>query len=251
MRYLGPVEAANAIRDQITRDQSARVSPEAAHEMAFVKEVCQQLGMDATPENVQHVTLVLRERGISVPNGQEYPKYVTRKSDNTQHVVHSREEEQAKVDEPTPELVRNEPVRTVDEPVQFGNSDYQSDISDIVPKTSVSSKTELERLTDHEAAQGQLPDGVDPDNFDDGVVIDSSSGIVHPNAEKGVLAKDDADRDGIRGQDVDPTHDNGFIRQDMKDGTINAPRPHSAEVSADEVEKGKLKQPGNKGKRPV
>jgi len=284
MRYLGPLEAANEIRAQIQQDQASRVSPDAAHEMAFVKEVCRYLGIDASPENVQHVTLVLRERGVAIPKGQEYPKYVVRKSDNTQHVVHSHEEELTKIDEPAPELPASPPPPIVGEPVQFGNSDYSSDISDkvprvvnrdsvhdvmarnqrhgdgvvppsdisdMVPKTSsAGGKTELAKLTDHEAAQGQLPDGASPDNYDDGVVIDDGSAIVYPDAPKGVLAHDDADRDGIRGQDADPTHDNGFIRQDMKDGTINSPRPHSDEVSTDEVEKGKLKQPGNR-KRPV
>lgn len=76
MRNLGPREAADEIRSTIAKDQSSRIPPEAAHEVRFIKDVASHLGLEPTPENIQHIALVLREHEIDLPVGQEYPKWV-------------------------------------------------------------------------------------------------------------------------------------------------------------------------------
>ena len=77
MKTLGVKEAAAVIKDFVELDRAARVDPERLHEMVFVKGVVEELGLDASnPENMAHVTTVLREHDIALHARQEYPKWV-------------------------------------------------------------------------------------------------------------------------------------------------------------------------------
>lgn len=287
---LGPVEAANVIRPRLMADMSSRANPEDQHAMNFAKAVASQCGLEATPENVQHIIILLREHNIEIPSGQEYPKWVTRKYDNTQHVANNEREahdienaepppppppQPVQVQQPvhnpdidlkdkvphlvphdnTPEVMRHEQLARPE-------GEQPNDLSDHVPTTEIHHKTELERTTDREAAQDQHPTS-DPD--DDVVVVDENSGI-HTDHDKGVFTHDDPDRDGVAGQDSDPTHDNDFVKEAARTGDLNPPHRHSDRTSTDEKEKGVKaeevagkpaptaaadKAPNNRNKRPL
>lgn len=105
MENLGAREAADRIRSVFFTDRSQRVDPEQAHQMKFVKQVCEELGADHDPETVAHVMTLLREHGVALHAGHEYPKFAMRKWDRTSKIVHSEDEERAWVDEAQPEPV--------------------------------------------------------------------------------------------------------------------------------------------------
>ncbi len=122
MKHLGATEAANAIRGIIATDTSARTDPAQAHRMKFVKDVCEKLGLDPSPENMQHVAVVLREQDIALHEGHEYPKHVVRKWDGAPFVANSAEEADAIINEEQPQPVPNAPVEDV-AATDPGNSD--------------------------------------------------------------------------------------------------------------------------------
>lgn len=93
MSKLGVKEAAEAIRGAAERDHMQRVDPAQAHQLKFVAAVCAELNLDASAENVHHVMGLLREHGIELHEGHEYPKWVVRKYDNTRHIVNDEQEE--------------------------------------------------------------------------------------------------------------------------------------------------------------
>lgn len=103
MKTLGVKEAAAAIKDFVELDRAARVDPERLHEMAFVKDVVEELGLDASnPENMAHVTTVLREHDIALHARQEYPKWVKHHKGGDV-IVHDADEEKAATTEPITE----------------------------------------------------------------------------------------------------------------------------------------------------
>ncbi len=123
MKHLGVTEAANAIRGIIATDTVARTDPAQAHRMKFVKDVCEKLGLDPSPENVQHVAVVLREQDIALHEGHEYPKHVVRKWDGAPLIANSAEEADAIINEEQPQPVDpNAPVEGAAVTDQ-GNSD--------------------------------------------------------------------------------------------------------------------------------
>lgn len=126
---LGAKEAADKIRSVFSSDRSARVDPEQAHQMKFAKDVARELGADETPESVSHIVQLLREHGIELHAGHEFPKYATRKWDRTSKVVHSEQEENDWINEPQPEPVSDDqPLRTLDAPVQDLNLDLRRSV---------------------------------------------------------------------------------------------------------------------------
>lgn len=131
MDNLGAKEAADRIRGVFFSDRSARTDPEQAHQMKFAKDVCRELGADESAETVQHVVTLLREHGVALHAGHEYPKFATRKWDRSSKIVHSEDEENAWVDEAQPEPVdpATVPARTLEAPVQ----DLSLDLRDKVP----------------------------------------------------------------------------------------------------------------------
>lgn len=149
MRKLGVKEAAEAIRGVVQQDHAARLDPSHAHQLKFVVAVCAELGLEASAENVQHIGVLLREQGIGLHEGHEYPKWVVRKYDNTRHIVNDEQEEDeivnAEARKPPEEVVRDGTAVAADgeHPVQgFG-----LDLKDKVPH---------EIHTDHPA--GRAPD---------------------------------------------------------------------------------------------
>lgn len=133
MENLGAKEAADRIRDVFHSDRSMRTDPEQAHQMKFVKDVVKELGGDESPETLHHVGQLLREHGVALHAGHEYPKYATRKWDRTAKIVQNEQEEQDWVNEEQPVPVENDqsPLRTLDAPVQ----DQSLDLKDRVPHT--------------------------------------------------------------------------------------------------------------------
>lgn len=75
-RVLGPREAADEIREAFLKDRSSRLDPESIHALGFLKDVCANLGIESSPENVTHVQVLLREHDVILPFGAEYPKWV-------------------------------------------------------------------------------------------------------------------------------------------------------------------------------
>lgn len=235
MRKLGVREAADAIRSQFYSDRSARTNPEDAHRMKFAKDVAAALGADTSPESVQHIMILLREADIDLHTGQEYPKYVTRKYDNTSHVVQNEAEAEAKINE-EPEPVAPAP-RVVDAPVQDLSLDLKNQVphhvdhnDDTHPAGRVpSAVTNREAAQDAyarqpapnqdaEAARATYVEHTDSiDGDDDGEVhiedvapsgSKAQGGAPYAKpADTGVMVNDDPDGDGIAGQDTNPTHD--------------------------------------------
>lgn len=240
MQNLGVNEAADAIRGKFFADRSFRGDPEAAHGIRFVKDVAKALGAGDDPADVMHIAQLLREEGIALHAGQEYPKYVTRKWDNTSHVAQDERDADRIINEPPP-VIADQP-RVVDGPVQ----NLSLDLKDQVPH-SVGSDHPAGRVpsavTNREAAQDayarQPVEGQDRDAAETAYVGRTTHGAaeLHDNlgygdgdevhvedlaptgskaeggapyakpADVGVVAHDDPDRDGIAGQDVNPTHD--------------------------------------------
>lgn len=257
MENLGAKEAAARIRGVFFSDRSSRVDPEQAHQLRFAKEVCKELGADDSPETVQHVMQLLREHDVALHAGHEYPKFATRKWDRTSRIVNSESEEQQWVDEPEPAPTDPGnllPLRTLEAPVQ----DLSLDLRDKVPHM-VDDMPAAERLarvpssvTNREAAQDAYArqsfedhghsddDGVHFEEVDDNTLAPNADklkgGATYAKAaEVGVMAHDDPDRDGVAGQDVNPTHDSVL-------GT-GAPQSRSDDSSAGKVD--------NTGRRPV
>lgn len=225
MRNLGVNEAADAIRGKFLADRSFRGDPDAAHGIKFAKDVAKVLGAGDDPADVMHVVQLLREEGIALATGMEYPKYVTRKWDNTSHIAQDEWDADRIVHELAPEIV--DQPRVVHAPVQ----DLSLDLKDKVPQTVVDTDHSQGRVpsavTNREAAQDAyarqpeaLHSSTDPTNFvevdDDDVHVEDlaptgaaqqgGSPYTKP-ADVGVMAHDDPDGDGVAGQDVNPTHD--------------------------------------------
>lgn len=171
MRNLGVKEAADAIRGAFLADRSSRVDPEQAHQMKFAKEVNKELGGADTPEDVQHVVTLLREHGIELHAGHEYPKFATRKHDRTAKIVHSEEEANDWINEAPPEPVNPDdapPLRTLDAPVQ----DLSLDLRHSVPGHPEMATERVPRVppavTNREAAQDAYArQGTDDHNRDE------------------------------------------------------------------------------------
>lgn len=289
MQNLGAKEAANAIRDEVMMDRTMRGDPNHAHQMNYVKAVVKELGLEATPENIAHVATVLREHDIDVPAGQEYPKYATRKWDNTSHIVNSREEEDKLVNEEAPEQRTDTPppARVIDRPVQDLSLDLRDKVPTIKPADHPGGFVPG-AVTNREAAQDayarqpgaasgamaqRLPENepiFDPKDeqhsqhaadaeHEHGDQIEGHPGSNEPvtidalaptgskaeggqpyakPADVGVMAHDDADGDGIPGQDVNPTHDSVL-------GT-DTPQKQSTDSSAGKVEDPVRRPVGNR-----
>lgn len=122
MKTLGPREAADEIRQTILTDQSGRIPPEAAHQLAYTKQVASYLGLDPTPENVNHIALVLREHEIELPTGQEYPKWVTSPVRGAVLVQNADEEGEALSETPPGPVVKDEPKDVAAKPEPKGNA---------------------------------------------------------------------------------------------------------------------------------
>lgn len=226
-RNLGVNEAAAAIRGKFLADRSFRGDPEAAHGIKFAKEVAKALDAGDDPADVMHIVQLLREEGITLHAGHEYPKYVTRKWDHTSHIAQDEQDADRIIDEPAPEAFAPAP-RVVDQPVQ----DLSLDLQDKVPHTTAADHPAgwvPSSVTNREAAQDayarQPVEGQDralaKDAYlgqqadDDEVHIeelaatsrDESAAPYAKPAGVGVMAHDDPDRDGFAGQDANPTHD--------------------------------------------
>ncbi len=128
MRTLGPTEAAAVIHRQLRADHSSRAAPEDHHRLNYLKQVAGHCGVEASPENLEHIAVLLREHGIEIPAGQEYPKVVTRGYDKAQMIANNpTEEDQIVHAEPPP---APQPVGAFHGgPVQ----DLNLDLSDKVP----------------------------------------------------------------------------------------------------------------------
>lgn len=227
MRHLGVNEAADAIRGQFFSDRSMRGSPEDAHRLKFAKDVATALGADTSPESVQHIMILLREANIDLHTGQEYPKYAVREWDKTTKIVHDSGEEDAWVHEAKPEEPAPVAMREQAHPVQDLSIDLRNQVPQHVdhehdphPAGRVPSA-----VTNREAAQdayARQPIDHDHVNTDSDVIDDdevhvedvadtgskAEGGAPYAKpADVGVMAHDDADGDGVAGQDDNPTHD--------------------------------------------
>lgn len=251
-QYMGVNEAAQAIRGTFSVDRSFRGHPEEAHQIKFAKEVAMQLAGTDDAATVIHVMALLREAGIELPPGQEYPKYATRKYDRTSAIVQNEQEEDAWINmEPPAEPDPEAPLRVMDAPVQ----DLSLDLSKQVPQHVEHDKDGPGRVpsavTNREAAQDAYARQPVSDRDAAAAAYDEANpGLDHthvneedevhvehvdldakaPNADKskggatyakpadvGVMAHDDPDRDGVAGQDKDPTHDSVLGTEQPKD----------------------------------
>lgn len=245
-RNLGVTEAAAAIRGKFLADRSFRGDPQEAHRLQFAKNVAKELGSE-TPEDVIHIMGLLREEGIELHAGNEFPKYATRKWDRTAKIVHDEHEEHDWINEPQPEPQEGDdtaPLRTLDAPVQ----DLSVDLRNSVPgPLNQQDRLHVPRVpsavTNREAAQDayarQPVEGRDRDEAA-AAYDEANPGLDHTNANReagvddgevhledlaptgsreqggapyakpanvGVMANDDPDGDNIAGQDDNPTHD--------------------------------------------
>jgi hypothetical protein len=145
MRKLGAAEAANEIRHTVFNTPDL-LSPEEQHHLRYVVSVCDQLGLDHSPESLHKVGMALQKHDIGMHAGQEYPKYAVRDHDKAQKIVHSEQEAHDWENEPVPEPV--EPLgKVMDEP----STEQQGlDLTHQVP--------EHPKLPDHPA--GRAPDAL-------------------------------------------------------------------------------------------
>ncbi len=100
MRNLGAKEAADAIRGVVEKDHMQRVDPTRAHQIRYVTQVCAELGLEASADNVNHVAAVLREHDIDLHAGHEYPKWVGK--GDAARIVNDAEEERLFLSPPPP-----------------------------------------------------------------------------------------------------------------------------------------------------
>ena len=104
-KTLGPVEAAHAIGKAFHDGAASRADPEMAHAVKFLKEVCVNLGVESSPENVAVVHSLLGEHDIDLPHGTEYPKWVGDKivNDADEEAALAADDEKAETKQPEPE----------------------------------------------------------------------------------------------------------------------------------------------------
>jgi len=131
MKNMGVQEAAAAIRERFASDHSFQGSPDEAHRIKFAKDVAHELGAGDGPETIAHIMVLLREAGIALASGQEYPKYVTRKWDNTSHIAQDEHHAERIINEPAPEPAPPAP-RVVDAPVQAPHLDLRDKVPHMV-----------------------------------------------------------------------------------------------------------------------
>lgn len=276
-RYMGVNEAVQALRGKFFTDRSFRGHPEEAHQIKFAKEVAKALSGNDDAETVIHVMALLREEGIELPAGQEYPKFATRKHDRMSTIVQNAEEEDkwVNMEPPAPADPDNlAPLGVIEAPVQDLTTDLRRSVpgdhqlGDLEPPRVPSAVTNREAAqdayarqpvsdrdaaaaaydrdnpnldhTNADAARGhgtfqdvQTGHGVtqgDDHSGDDAVhVEDVNLDTKAPNADvskggatyakpagTGVMAHDDPDRDGVAGQDKDPTHDSVLGTEEPK-----------------------------------
>lgn len=253
---MGPVEAANVIRAVFKKDRMSHMSPEYVHELKFVEEVCDQLGADKNPQTVMHVRNLLREAGVDLPKGQEYPKYVKRGYDGAMLVArdeqHAREIENAIEPEPA------DPAPYLNDPDKDAPSDISGNVPEVTQRESVLKRddgrvpsdisknvpqvTEVDHpvdpdLTDLAAGQG-MPDPLDKDRTDHVVIgADRVSNvnddvIDHDPQDDIDLSEDNqSTHDNKLVVDADPFKDNGE-HTIVKPEDLKAPAPKTTKAAA-------------------
>ena len=202
MRSMGALEAANAIRNVMVMDRSSRASPEDQHQLRFLKEVAAHLGLEPDAENLLHLRAVLREHGITLHEGNEYPKWVVRKYDGTAHIADNEQEADAIINAEPPPPAEPAP-RVVERPVQ----DLTIDLKDKVPHMV---KSDAEKRREELARQQIDGDGTrQPSDITRQVAQPVGSGHAEPD----VVADDvvDTDEDFV---EADSTHDMGTAEED-------------------------------------
>lgn len=214
MRNLGAVEATNEIRHDVFNMPG--IDPAEQHQIRFMQSVCSQLGLDHTPENMHKVATALHRHDIGIHAGQEFPKYAVRDHDGAQKIVHDEQEERRWIEEPPPEPVKPRGPVIQDIPPHQENLDLTKQVPQPPEEPDHPAGRTPSAVTNREAAQDaharQLVEEPNDDEVHFEEIAATGSGAeggkpyAHP-ADVGVMAHDDADRDGSAGQDVNPTHD--------------------------------------------
>jgi hypothetical protein len=204
---MGPKEVADVLRPHL---QLHHTDPHDQHALNFLKDVATRLGLDHTPEVITHLAGLMREKGLVLKTGEEYPKMVTRKADSATFTVHSVAEEDRRINEDPAQTEPPAPRRLPPEMLPATDRDHPADISDKVPQTGSSeneiarrtlendpvddaghasdlsrrvprqfpedNRSELDHMTDRAAAQGQRPLGSSHDRLGGHAVVDKTSG---------------------------------------------------------------------------
>lgn len=169
MRNLGPLEAANEIRNDVTNLPG--IDPAEQHHVRFIQSVCGQLGLDPSPENMHKVAVVLHKHDIGMHHGHEFPKYAVRDWDKTSKIVHNEQEEKEWVEEARPEIAAPVAVREQTDPVQGLGVDLRDKVPHMVP-TSHPAGRAPDAQTNRAASQQPEPETVDHQHVDTGDVTD-------------------------------------------------------------------------------
>lgn len=100
--------AAAEIRDDFRKGvKPYHLPPEVLHRIRFVREVCAELDLDETPDNLHAVDEALRAHGVEPDLDNEYPKYL--RQDGDVAVIAESPEHEAELNRPAAEPVP-EPV---------------------------------------------------------------------------------------------------------------------------------------------
>lgn len=217
---MGAREVANVLRPNL---QLQHPDPHDQHSLNFLKEVATHLGLDHTAEVITHLAGLMREHGLKIHSGHEYPKWVVRKADGARFEAVDETDEERIVNE-VPEHLKPQPgnvghvadvhiegdnagARSALEHEHVGDDGRTSDISRQVPRqVPVTEKSALDRRTDRDAAQGQRPLMSDHDKVGGHTVVDDKSGLHHDHfseQEPGAAAM----RQGL----VDTDYDDGAV----------------------------------------
>lgn len=117
---MGAQEVANTLRPHLALQH---LDPHYLHQLNFLKDVAARLGLDHTPEVLTHIAGLMREHGLVIHSGQEYPKMVARKADGKSFEAKDEEDEDRIVNE-VPEELREPPEPTkLDLPIGQANAD--------------------------------------------------------------------------------------------------------------------------------
>lgn len=86
MAKLDPKSAADQIRLAWAKNPPQQ-SAEQTHAESFFKEVCEHLGVEPTPGNLAHASMLLAQQHIEPHFADEYPKALTVKDPKTHRMV--------------------------------------------------------------------------------------------------------------------------------------------------------------------
>lgn len=83
MTAMDPKAAAEAIRDALKHEPAPEPTAEGRHQLSFLQQVCDHLGLEKTESNAAHVAHLMAKAGIEQHKPDEYPKMLIKQVNRT------------------------------------------------------------------------------------------------------------------------------------------------------------------------